>query len=145
MVLGGVEIPHNEGLDGHSDADVLCHAIADALLGAAAAGDIGVHFPDTDPAWEGASSIALLRRVVDIVREKGYSAVNIDATVIAERPRLAERIPEMCRNIGVCLGLDESAVSVKATTAEKMGALGREEGIAVMAAAMIVATDRGAE
>ena len=138
LVLGGVTIPHDKGLAGHSDADVLLHALADALLGAAALGDLGGHFPDTDPEWEGADSLALLSTVVEEVREAGYVPHNVDATVLLERPRLRPRIDSMRANIADGLGLDPAAVSVKATTNEGLGAVGAEEG----AAAHVVCTIR---
>ncbi len=137
LVLGGVEIPHTMGLLGHSDADVLCHALADALLGAVAAGDIGQHFPDTDPQWKNADSLKLLARAAAVVRERGGRAVNVDATVMAERPKVAPHIDRMRALIGAAVGLPVDAVSVKATTLERLGALGREEGIAAMAVATV--------
>lgn len=137
LVLGGVLIPHPMGLDGHSDADVLCHAIADALLGAVAAGDIGQHFPDTDPTWKDARSVDLLREVAAIVRSTDARIVNVDATVIAQQPRLAPHIGNMRANLADAMGIQADRVSVKATTVEKMGALGREEGIGAMAVAMV--------
>ncbi len=137
LVLGGVEIEHALGLAGHSDADVLCHAIADALLGAVAEGDIGRHFPDTDPAWKDARSLDLLREVASIVRSTDARIVNVDATVIAQRPRLAPRISEMRANLAEAMGIPAERVSVKATTVERMGAFGREEGIGAMAVATV--------
>jgi 2-C-methyl-D-erythritol 2,4-cyclodiphosphate synthase len=133
LVLGGVEIPCERGLLGHSDADALCHAVADALLGSVAAGDIGMHFPDTDARWKDASSLDLLRRCADVVRAEGVEPWSVDATVLAEKPRLAPHVPRMRENMAAALGLDASRVSVKATTVEGMGALGRGEGIAAMA------------
>ena len=138
LVLGGVEIPHTLGLLGHSDADVLAHAIMDALLGAIAAGDIGHLFPDSDPAYEGADSLALLRRVAALVRERGWRIENIDATVMAERPKLAPHIDAMRARLSEAAGIPVEDVSVKATTMEKMGHLGREEGIGAMAVATVV-------
>jgi 2-C-methyl-D-erythritol 2,4-cyclodiphosphate synthase len=135
LILGGVKIEHNFGLLGHSDADVLCHAIADALLGAVAEGDIGKHFPDTDQKWKNACSIDLLATVGNILKNKGAAINNIDATVIAEEPKLAPHIDTMRQNIADSLDLAINEVSVKATTVETMGALGRKEGIAVMAIA----------
>ncbi len=135
LILGGVKIEHKFGLLGHSDADVLCHAIADALLGAVAEGDIGKHFPDTDPQWKGVCSLKLLTAVGEILKEKGAAISNIDATVIAEEPKLAPYIDAMRQNIANALGLTTNDVSVKATTIETMGALGRKEGIAAMAVA----------
>ncbi len=128
LVLGGVTIPHEKGLAGHSDADVLLHAIADALLGAAALDDLGAHFPDTDPDWEGADSQALLRRVVDAVREAGYAPHNVDSTVILERPKLRPHVDAMKAHVAEYLHLEHDHVSVKATTNEGMGAVGAEEG-----------------
>ena len=133
LVLGGVRIPHRRGLLGHSDADVLCHAVADALLGAMALGDIGTLFPDTDPRYEGARSLDLLRRVAGMVREAGGEVTNIDAVIIAQEPRLAPHIPSMRRNIAEAVGLPEGAVSIKPKRPEGLGALGRAEGIAAMA------------
>lgn len=133
LILGGVEIPHELGLLGHSDADVLLHAVMDALLGAAALGDIGRHFPDTDPAYEGASSIGLLSQVGKLLEEKGYVIENIDATVIAQRPRLMEYIEKMEQNIAKTLGIAMDQVNVKATTEERLGFTGREEGISAQA------------
>ena len=138
LVLGGVEIPSARGgLAGHSDADVLAHAVASALLGSLALGDLGQHFPDTDPRWRGASSLDLLGRVVALVRERGWSLVNCDATVVAQEPRLAPHIPAMRENLARVLGVPADCVSVKATTAEKLGALGRAEGIAAHAIALV--------
>ena len=121
LILGGVEVPYEKGLLGHSDADVLVHAVMDALLGAGALGDIGQHFPDTDPAYEGVSSIALLERVGDLLEEKGYVVENIDATIIAQRPKLASYRPQMAENIARALKIDVGRVSVKATTEEGLG------------------------
>ncbi len=133
LILGGVKIEHELGLLGHSDADVLCHAIADALLGAVAEGDIGKHFPDNDPKWKDACSLMLLTAVGDILKKKGATISNIDATIIAEEPKLAPHIDNMRQNIADALELTIDAVSVKATTVETMGSLGRKEGIAAMA------------
>ncbi|MDE7434778.1 MAG: 2-C-methyl-D-erythritol 2,4-cyclodiphosphate synthase [Lachnospiraceae bacterium] len=133
LILGGVEISHELGLLGHSDADVLLHAIMDALLGAAALGDIGRHFPDTDPAYEGASSLKLLSHVGKLLDEKGYVIENIDATVIAQRPKLMEHIEKMEQNIAKTLGIAIDQVNVKATTEERLGFTGREEGISAQA------------
>ena len=138
LVIGGVEIAHAKGLAGHSDADVLIHAICDALLGAAALGDIGRHFPDGDPKYKDADSRALLRAVAKKVREAGFDIANVDATVIAEAPKLAPHIPAMVKNLAADLGVGEREVNVKAKTAEKMGALGRGEGIAAQAIALLV-------
>jgi 2-C-methyl-D-erythritol 2,4-cyclodiphosphate synthase len=137
LKLGGVQVEHEEGLRGHSDADVVLHAIIDALLGAAGLGDIGQHFPPDDPSFRGADSLALLRQVVGLLRTLDYSVVNVDATVVAERPRLQPYIPGMRQRIAVALGIPETSVSVKATTSEGLGALGRGEGIAALATALI--------
>ena len=137
LVIGGVDIPFEKGLAGHSDADVLLHAITDALLGAAALGDIGRHFPDTDPRWKDADSRVLLRAAVARVREAGYRIVNVDATVIAQAPRIAAYVPAMVKNIAADLELPESCVNVKGKTAERLGAIGRGEGIAAQAIAAI--------
>ena len=128
LILGGVTIPHKTGLDGHSDADVLLHAVSDALLGAAALGDIGAHFPDTDPDWKGADSLGLLERVSGEVESAGYIAHNVDATVVLERPKLRPYIGEMRKNIASALGAEVGAVSVKATTNEELGPVGAGEG-----------------
>lgn len=143
LVLGGVQIPSPVGLLGHSDADVLCHAVADALLGSVAAGDIGQHFPDSDAAWKDACSLDLLRRTAEIVRARGARIVNTDATVLAEKPRLAPHVERMRALIAGALGIAAADVSVKATTLEKMGAIGREEGIAVMAVATVDVQGQG--
>lgn len=137
LILGGVEIPYEKGLLGHSDADVLVHAVMDALLGAAALGDIGGHFPDSDPRYEGADSLALLREVCCILREAGFEPGNVDATIVAQAPKLAPHIPAMRRNIAAAMGLDTSCVSVKATTEERLGFTGEGLGIAAQAAALI--------
>jgi 2-C-methyl-D-erythritol 4-phosphate cytidylyltransferase / 2-C-methyl-D-erythritol 2,4-cyclodiphosphate synthase len=141
LVLGGVEIAHELGLDGHSDADVLLHAIMDALLGAAALGDIGRHFPPGDPAYLGADSRVLLRQVAALLRDAGYQAENIDAMVVAQRPRLTPYIPEMRRAIAADLNLDVDCISIKATTNEGLGPEGREEGISATATASISSTE----
>ena len=133
LILGGVEIPHTLGLLGHSDADVLVHAIMDALLGATALGDIGQHFPDTDPAYKGISSLKLLSHVTRLLAGHGFSVVNVDATVIAQRPKLAGHILKMRENIASVMGLPLTAVNVKATTTEGLGFTGTEEGIAALA------------
>lgn len=135
--IGGERIEHTHGLLGHSDADVLLHAICDALLGAAALGDIGKHFPDTDPQYKGISSLRLLSHVGDLLRQHGYSIANIDSTVVAQRPKLAPHIEAMRRNIAATLGLDIDQVSVKATTTEHLGFEGRQEGISAQAVALI--------
>ena len=137
LILGGVTIPYEKGLLGHSDADVLTHAVMDALLGAAALGDIGHLFPDSDDAYAGADSVALLRRVTAVLRECGFVPVNVDGTVLAQRPKLAPYVPEMRRNLAQAMGLDVSCVSVKATTEEALGFTGREEGMASHAVALI--------
>lgn len=137
LVLGGVEIPHSVGLLGHSDADVLTHALMDALLGAAADGDIGQHFPDRDPKWKDADSVGLLRAVVARLDANGWRIVNTDVTVVAEAPKLAPHIPAMRERLAAAMGVPVSAVSVKATTVEGMGAIGRREGISAMAIATI--------
>lgn len=137
MILGGVEIPWEMGLLGHSDADVLVHAVMDALLGAAALGDIGQHFPDTDPAYEGISSISLLERVGNLLREKGWKVGNLDAIIVAQKPKMAPHIPDMRKNISRALGIDEDQVSVKATTEEKLGFTGTLEGISSHAVCLL--------
>lgn len=137
LVLGGVDIPHDQGLAAHSDGDALLHAIADGLLGAIAAGDIGQHFPDTDERWRGADSRMLLRHVLSLVREAGFRPVNVDGTLVAQKPKLAPYIPAMRRNIAEDLSLPMEAVSVKATTTERMGFTGREEGIAALAVVLL--------
>lgn len=136
-VICGVEIPYEKGLLGHSDADVALHALSDALLGAAALGDIGKHFPDNDPAYEGADSRVLLRKVVDMIREKGYNIENADITIVAQRPKMAPYIDEMRRNVSEDLGIDGDCVNIKATTTERLGFEGRGEGISSMAVALI--------
>ena len=137
LILGGVDIPFTKGLDGHSDADVLVHAIMDALLGAAALGDIGKLFPDNDDAYLGADSIELLKKVVKVISDKGYNIVNIDSTIIAQKPKLAPYIDSMRANIAAAMGADKDAVSVKATTEEGLGFTGTGEGIAARAIALI--------
>ena len=135
--LGGVEIPHEKGALGHSDADVLIHAICDALLGAAALGDIGTHFPDTDPAYKGIASTLLLKQTGALLREKGFTIGNIDSTVCLQLPKIKPYIPRMREEIASCLQIEVSAVSVKATTEEKLGFTGREEGVSAHAVAFI--------
>lgn len=137
-IICGVDIPHKLGLLGHSDADVALHALADALLGAAALGDIGKHFPDTDERWRGADSRILLRRVVEIIAEEGFAPVNVDITIIAQQPKMLPHIPQMRANVAADLGIDISRVSVKATTTEHLGFTGRSEGIAAQASALIL-------
>lgn len=136
--IGGVRIEHTHGLLGHSDADVLLHAICDALLGAAALGDIGKHFPDTDPAYKGINSLKLLAHVGTLLKEHGYSIGNIDSTVVAQRPKMAPHIHQMRQNIADTLGISVDQVSVKATTTERLGFEGREEGISAQAVALLV-------
>lgn len=138
LVLGGVTIPHELGLLGHSDADVLLHAIMDAMLGAAALGDIGKHFPDTDPAYKGISSIELLRHVKELVEKEGYTVGNIDATVIAQRPKLRPYIDTMREHVADVLDVPVNAVNIKATTEEKLGFTGNEEGISSQAICLLV-------
>jgi len=141
LILGGVEIPFERGLLGHSDADVLLHAISDALLGAVALGDIGKHFPDTDPRYAGADSMLLLKEVVRLVRNEGYQVGNLDATILCQRPKLARFIAAMRENIAACCEIPVSDVSVKATTEEKLGFTGSGEGIAVHAVALLERID----
>lgn len=136
-IIGGVEIPYEKGLLGHSDADVLLHAISDSLLGAAALGDIGKHFPDTDPQYKGANSLMLLENVVNLINSKGYTVNNIDATVIAQAPKMAPYIRQMRQNIADALKVDVDFVNVKATTEEKLGFTGRKEGISAHCVCLI--------
>ena len=133
LILGGVKVPHELGLLGHSDADVLAHAISDALLGAAALGDIGKHFPDTDEAYKGADSLKLMAHVRDLVEEKGYVIENVDATIIAQRPKLRPYIEQMEENIAKVLRIEKDQINIKATTEERLGFTGREEGMAAQA------------
>jgi len=137
LILGGVEIPHTHGLLGHSDADVLLHAICDALLGAAALGDIGRHFPDSDPAYKGISSLILFQRTLVLVSERGYAIKNIDTTLVLQKPRLAPHVPQMVTQISLITGLPESCINVKATSTERLGFTGREEGIAAYAVVLL--------
>ena len=137
LILGGVEIAHSRGLEGHSDADVLSHAIADALLGAIGAGDIGQHFPNTDESIRGISSIDILRHVKALLAKNKARAINVDATILAETPKIAPHIPEMRKIVAQAIRLDESRVGIKATTNEGLGAIGRKEGIAAMAIATV--------
>ena len=137
LILGGVDIPYEKGLLGHSDADVLLHAISDAILGAIGEGDIGKHFPDSDPAYKGISSIKLLRHVMTLAEGKGYRIGNVDATIVAQRPKLASHIPWMRSNIAEALDCEEGRVNVKATTTEELGFAGRGEGIAAYAVALL--------
>lgn len=141
LILGGVEIPYEKGLKGHSDADVLLHAIADALLGALALGDIGTHFPDTDPAFKGADSRVLLRKSFQLIQEKGYKLGNIDATIIAEEPKLRSYINGMRKNIAEDLGSEIDKISVKATTSEQMGFVGKKKGMAAQAVILVIKED----
>lgn len=141
LILGGVEITHHLGLIGHSDADVLTHAIMDALLGALSLGDIGHYFPPDDPQWAGANSLRLLEQVGELIEQQGWQTSNIDAVVIAERPKLKPHLKEMRHRLATTLNLDLGQVSVKATTNEKLGPVGREEGIAVYAVALLVARE----
>ena len=141
LILGGVKIPWEKGLLGHSDADVLIHAIMDALLGAAALGDIGQHFPDTDPAYEGISSVKLLEHVASLLEKKGYGVGNIDAVIIAQKPKLKEYRPQMVDNIAGALGIEKSRVNVKATTEEGLGFTGNGEGISSQAITLLTTVD----
>lgn len=141
LIIGGVEIPYEKGLLGHSDADVLLHAIMDALLGAAALGDIGKHFPDSDPEYKGADSRMLLKKVGELLSEEGYVVENIDSTIIAQRPKMAPHIEQMRRNIADTLGLDISRVNVKATTEEGLGFTGNGEGISAQAVALLAGVE----
>jgi 2-C-methyl-D-erythritol 2,4-cyclodiphosphate synthase len=137
LILGGINIPYLYGLQGHSDADVLVHAISDALLGAIAEGDIGKHFPDTDPQYKNIQSTILLRRVMTRVRERGFHILNIDATILAQRPRLADHIPRMVKKISDVLEIETGKINVKATTSEGLGFAGRGEGISAYAVALV--------
>ncbi len=137
VILGGVKIPYEQGLEAHSDGDVVLHALCDALLGAVALGDIGKHFPDTDPEFKGADSRVLLRHVYKIVQEKGYKLVNADITIIAQAPKMSPHTAAMCRNIADDLQADVDCINVKATTTEKLGFEGRKEGIAVQAIVLV--------
>jgi 2-C-methyl-D-erythritol 2,4-cyclodiphosphate synthase len=138
LILGGVKIPHVKGLLGHSDADVLLHAITDAILGALSLGDIGKHFPDTDPAYKDADSRKLLAKVWEFAKERGYSLGNLDATVMAQKPKLLPYIPQMVERIAAVLEADSSRINVKATTTERLGFVGREEGIAALAVVSLI-------
>ena len=138
LVLGGVVIPYDLGLLGHSDADVMLHAVMDALLGAAALGDIGKHFPDTDPAYKGISSIKLLHHVGELICDKGYRIGNIDATIIAQRPKMAPHIPQMRENMARALGIEEDRINIKATTEEGLGFTGSGEGISSQAICLLL-------
>jgi 2-C-methyl-D-erythritol 2,4-cyclodiphosphate synthase len=140
LILGGVTVPHTHGLAGHSDADVLAHAITDAILGAVAGGDIGRHFPDTDPRWKGADSLAMLAHAVAIAREAGYAVSNVDAVIIAERPKLLPHLPAIRERLAGVIGVPAGCVSVKGKTNEGVGELGRGEAMAVHATALLAAT-----
>ncbi len=137
LILGGVEIPYALGLDGHSDADVLCHAIADAILGAIGEADIGHHFPNTDPACKGMDSLEIVRRAVELVQQQGGRLINIDSTLVAEAPKIAPHLTAMKANLARVLALPEKRIGIKATTNERMGFLGRKEGVAAMAVASV--------
>ena len=137
LILGGVKIPFRKGLDGHSDADVLLHAVCDALLGSLSLGDIGMHFPDQDPQYKDISSLKLLRKVHDMVIKKGFKLGNIDVTIVAQQPKLSEYISEMCENIAQTLGVNKEAINVKATTTEGLGFVGEGDGIAAHAVALV--------
>lgn len=137
-MLGGVEIPHSKGLDGHSDADVLLHALMDALLGASALGDIGMHFPNTDPQFRDMSSLALMKQVGNLLRANGFRIVNVDAMLVLERPKILPHVEQMCRNIAEALGIGRDCVSVKATSNEGLGFIGKEEGAVAHAVASVV-------
>ena len=140
LILGGVDVPHSMGLDGHSDADVLVHALCDALLGAVGAGDIGKHFPDTDPKWKGISSLHLLKEVMRMCKD--FKLANADSVIVAQKPKLAPYIPEMKKNIAAILDVEADQINIKATTTERLGFAGREEGISAYAVALLVKNDR---
>ena len=141
LVIGGVAVPHDRGLEGHSDADVLLHALADAMLGALALGDLGRHFPDTDPKWKGADSRRILREVATMMQTQQYVVANIDATILAQAPKLAPYVAAMRANVAADVGCDPAQVSVKATTTERLGFVGREEGIAALASVLLRPAD----
>ena len=141
LILGGVHIPHTTGLLGHSDADVLAHAISDALLGALALGDIGKHFPDNDPRYQGADSLKLLAAVIALIRKEGYEVGNVDATVLAQKPKLAPHIDAMRQNLAAAMGIDKGQISVKATTEEGLGFTGALEGIAAHAVCLLISSE----
>ena len=143
LLLGGVPIPHDRGLAGHSDADAVCHAVTDAILGAAAAGDIGRHFPDTDPRWKGASSLALLRSAAELVRARGFVVVNVDVVVVTERPRIAPHVEAMREALAAAVGVEPSAVGVKGKSSEGVGAIGRGEALEAHAVALLDAVPSG--
>ena len=140
LILGGIDISHATGLDGHSDADVLLHALCDALLGAVGAGDIGAHFPDNDPQWKGISSLVLLEQVTATCRVKGFEISNIDTIIVAQKPKLAPYLTDMKKNISQTMAIDISQINIKATTTEKLGFAGKEEGIAAYAVALLTKT-----
>ena len=137
LILGGVDIPHGLGLDGHSDADVLCHALCDSLLGACGAGDLGKYFPDTDNKWKGVSSLVLLEKSGELVAEHGFQISNIDTTIVAQQPKIGPHIESMTTNISETLKIDPTQINIKATTTERLGFTGREEGIAAYAVALL--------
>jgi 2-C-methyl-D-erythritol 2,4-cyclodiphosphate synthase len=140
LMIGGIVIPHDRGLAGHSDADVLLHALVDALLGAAALGDIGTHFPSTDPLWKDASSTVFLKHSLDLLKQNGWEISNVDATVVAERPRLAPHVPAIREHLAGVMDISPEVVSVKAKTTDGLGFVGRQEGIACFAVALLVGT-----
>ena len=137
LILGGVDIPHGLGLDGHSDADVLCHALCDSLLGASGAGDLGKHFPDTEKKWKGISSLILLEKSGELVSKRGFQISNIDTTIVAQQPKIGPHIESMTTNISETLKIDPTQINIKATTTERLGFAGREEGIAAYAVALL--------
>ena len=137
LILGGVDIPHSLGLDGHSDADVLCHALCDSLLGASGAGDLGKYFPDTDNKWKDVSSLVLLEKSGELVAERGFQISNIDTTIVAQQPKIGPHIESMTTNISETLKIDPTQINIKATTTERLGFTGREEGIAAYAVALL--------
>ena len=139
LILGGVDIPHGLGLDGHSDADVLCHALCDSLLGASGAGDLGKHFPDTEKKWKGISSLILLEKSGELVAKRGFQISNIDTTIVAQQPKIGPHIKSMTTNISETLKIDPTQINIKATTTERLGFAGREEGIAAYAVALLQA------
>ena len=141
LILGGVEVPHSLGLDGHSDADALVHALCDALLGALGAGDIGAYFPDTDPQWKGISSLLLLKEVMRMCREKGFELANADTIMVAQKPKLAPHLPQMIKNMAATMNVESERINIKATTTEKLGFAGREEGISAYAVALLIKND----
>jgi 2-C-methyl-D-erythritol 2,4-cyclodiphosphate synthase len=140
LILGGIDISHSTGLDGHSDADVLLHALCDALLGAVGAGDIGTHFPDNDPQWKGISSLILLEQVTATCRDKGFKISNIDTIIVAQKPKLTPYLTDMKKNISQAMVIDIGQINIKATTTEKLGFVGKEEGIAAYAVVLLTKT-----